>query len=83
MIVNDVGACMDANPAAIDILRLSASKLIGQHICHFLADRKGFAESWSIFLQNKSQRGRAQLTAGDGTILFVDFTAANYMPGMC
>jgi PAS domain S-box-containing protein len=81
LIVDDEGICMDANPAATDILRLSATKLIGQHISNCLADRNGFAASWNLFLQNKSQRGRAQLTAGDGTTLFVDFTAANYMPG--
>jgi len=80
LIVDDEGICMDANPAATDILRMSTSKLIGEHISDFLADRNGFAGSWNLFLQNKSQRGRAQLTAGDGTTLLVDFTAANYMP---
>jgi PAS domain S-box-containing protein len=55
--------------------------LIGQNISRFLADRVAFTLGWSLFLQNKSQRGRAQLIAGDGTTLFVDFTAANYLPG--
>src|SRR4030095_6428800 len=41
-----------------------------------------FAQKWTSFLQNKSERGRAQLVAGDGAILFVDYTAAvNYLPG--
>ena len=81
LIVDNEGICMDANPAASAILRLSTNKLLGQHISHLLANRDGFAERWILFLQNKSQRGRAQLTAGDGATLFVDFTAANYMPG--
>lgn len=82
LIVDDDGDCLDANPAAAAVLRFSSDKLIGQNIRHFLADPDAFTERWSLFLQNKSQRGRAQLMAGDGTTLFVDFTAAaNYLPG--
>jgi PAS domain S-box-containing protein len=82
LIVDNEGTCMDANPAAAAILRLPTKKLIGQRMSHFLADRGDSSERWSLFLQNKSKRGRAQLTAGDGTTLVVDFTAAvNYLPG--
>ena len=82
LIVNDEGDCLDANPGSASILRFSANKLIGQNIRRFFADRDGFTRGWSTFLKNKSQRGRAQLIAGDGTSLFVDFTAAaNYFPG--
>ncbi len=82
LIVDNAGDCLDANPAAAAILRMSASKLIGHNIGRFLSDRDAFTQKWRSFLQCKSQRGRAQLTAGDGTTLFVDFTAAaNYLPG--
>ena len=81
LIVDDEGICIDANPAAGAILRLASDKLVGEHISHFLADRNGFAERWRLSLQNRRQRGRAQFTSGDGTTLFADFTAANYMPG--
>jgi PAS domain S-box-containing protein len=82
LIVDNVGDCLDANPAAAAILRLPANGLIGQNISRFLADRVGFSEKWSTFLENKVQRGRAQLMAADGTALCVDFTAtANYLPG--
>ena len=82
LIVDNEGDCLDANPAAAAILRLSTNKLIGQNIGRFLADRGGFTQRWNLFLQKRSQRGRAQLVAGDGTTLFVDFTAAaNYLPG--
>ena len=82
LIVDNEGDCLDANPAAAAILRLSTNKLIGQNIGRFLADRGGFTQRWKLFLQKRSQRGRAQLVAGDGTTLFVDFTAAaNYFPG--
>jgi PAS domain-containing protein len=49
---------------------------------HFFADPDSFPEKWRAFLQTKGQRGHAKLVAGDGTTLFVDFTAtANYLPG--
>ena len=50
LIVDDEGICMDANPAATDILRLSTSKLIGHHISDCLADRNGFAGGSNLFL---------------------------------
>jgi PAS domain S-box-containing protein len=82
LIVDDKGGCLDANPASAAILRVSIDKLIGQNIVRFLADSSAFMQSWSLFLRTKTQRGRAQLIAGDGTLLFVDFTAAaNYLPG--
>ena len=82
LIVDNKGDCLDANPAAAAILRLPINKLIGESVGHFLVEPDRFGRRWNSFLQNKSQRGRAQLVAGDGTTLFVDFTAAaNYLPG--
>src|SRR5208337_2515329 len=66
LIVDDEGDCLDANPAAAAILRISCDKLIGQNIVRFLADRGTFAQRWNSFLKTKSERGRAQLIAGDG-----------------
>jgi PAS domain S-box-containing protein len=82
LIVDDDGTCLDANPAAAAILRFSSHKLIGQNVRSFVADPDAFGQKWSLFLHHKNQRGSAQLIAGDGTTLFVDFTAAaNYLPG--
>jgi PAS domain S-box-containing protein len=82
LIADDAGNCLDANPAAIAILRCSSNELIGQSLIHFLANNDTFAEGWNSFLQNKNQRGRARLIASDGTIVYVDFTGAtNYLPG--
>src|ERR1700731_1633768 len=67
LIVDNEGDCLDANPAAAALLRFSADKLMGQNISRFLADPDAFTRRWSLFLQNKSERGRAQLIAGDGT----------------
>jgi len=82
LIVDNEGDCLDANPAAAAILRVSINRLIGRNVGQFVTDRDAFTHRWNLFLRNTNQRGRAQLTAGDGTPLFVDFTAAaNYLPG--
>ena len=82
LIVDSGADCLDANPAAAAILRIPANKLIGQNVGRFLVDDDTFSQRWTSFLQNKTYRGHTQLVAGDGTSLFVDFTAAaNYLPG--
>ncbi|HYL14629.1 MAG TPA: PAS domain S-box protein [Terriglobales bacterium] len=81
LIVDNTGDCLDANPAATEILRCSQPDLVGRNIKHFLPDPSAFAVAWSSFLRAKNQRGTARLVAGDGTELVVDFTAAsNYLP---
>jgi PAS domain S-box-containing protein len=81
LIIDDNGDCLDANPAATDILQVSGNKLIGQNISRFLLDRDEFIRLWSSF-SGRSIRGRTQLITGNRTTLFVDFTAtANYLPG--
>jgi PAS domain S-box-containing protein len=82
LIVNNEGDCLDANPAAVGILRISADELIGSNIDCFLIDRDNSTKRWSSFLPSTNRRGRIELVAGDGTKRFVDFTAtANYLPG--
>lgn len=82
LIVDNEGNCLDVNPAAVGILRISADKLIGSNIDCFLIDRDNSTKRWSSFLPSTNRRGRIELVAGDGTKLFVDFTAtANYLPG--
>jgi PAS domain S-box-containing protein len=82
LILDDKGNCLDANPAAKLILRVSTGKLIGESIGNFLADGTTFKRKWNSFLREKTRRGRLQLIAGDGQVLFVDFAAtANYLPG--
>ena len=82
LILDDLGNCLDANPAASSILRVVRRELTGKSIIKFFADRDSC--NWNLeSLRNQDhQRGHAELIAGDGTPLFVDFTAAaNYLPG--
>ena len=82
LIIDNEGTCLDANPAAASILRCEANTIVGNKIVRFFLDSDAFTKSWNNFLQQKHRRGRAHLIAGDGTDLFVDFTAAaDYLPG--
>lgn len=82
LILDNEANCLDANPAAASILRVPRNGLLGRNIQAFFSDRKRFTSKWETLLQSKSQRGRVELVAGDGTTVFVDFTAtSNYLPG--
>jgi len=81
LIVDNTGECLDANPAATEILRCHPDELVGKNIRKFFSDPAAFVVGWAAFLRAKKQRGRARLTANDGTQLVVDFTAASdYLP---
>jgi len=82
LIINDAGICLDANPAACNILAASRQALVGQSIARFYADTDEFDRNWKAFRASRNQRGRTQLRRGDGKIVFVDYAvAADYMPG--
>jgi PAS domain S-box-containing protein len=82
LIVDSDGVCLDANPAAVSILRCASTDLVGRNIARFFIAPDTFRKSWSDFLGRGTDRGRAHLIAGDATDLFVDFTAAaDYLPG--
>jgi PAS domain S-box-containing protein len=82
LILDDLGNCLDANPAASSILRVARHELIGEPIVKFFADRDSFNWKLESLRNQKYQRGHAELVGGNGTPLFVDFTAAaNYIPG--
>jgi PAS domain S-box-containing protein len=82
LILDNDGVCLDANPAAATILRFSRTNLIGYNVGRFFGKPGPFSYRWNSFLENRNERGRAELVAGDGATLHVDFTAAtNYLPG--
>ena len=82
LILDNEANCLDGNPAAAAILRVPPSELIGKNVRSFSMSGDGFSDKWRSFLRRSGQRGRAELIAGDGSRVFVDFTAAaNYLPG--
>src|SRR6266446_2073973 len=81
LILDKEANCLEGNPAAASILQIPRNGLVGKNIRNFFADCQTFAQQWNSFLQNRTQRGRAELLAADGNTVFVDFTAvANYLP---
>ena len=82
LILNNEANCLDGNPAVASILRVPRNQLVGKNIRNFLRNCDDFDQIWRGFLQDRGRRGRAELVAGDGTTVFVDFSAAtNYLPG--
>src|SRR6516164_1638905 len=82
LIVDNDAKCLDGNPAAASILRVSRNELIGTDIRVLVGNCNTFVTDWRRFLQQNGIRGRAEFAAKDGTAVFVDFTAAvNYLPG--
>jgi PAS domain S-box-containing protein len=82
LILDNEAKCLDVNPAAASILRISRDELIGKNIRTFLRSAETFTKDWEGFLRRNGQRGRTELITKDGTATVVDFSAAaNYLPG--
>lgn len=82
LIFDDQGLCVEANPAALALLRTLRSKLIGRSIQQFGSPLNDFENLWEKFLESKSELGEAELIRHDGTHVSVEYTAkANYLPG--
>ena len=82
LILDDQGACIEANPAAFAILGTKQEQLLGHSLGEFYSNPRSFIESWASFLGKRYQRGSADFVRSDGSPLFVDYTAAaDYIPG--
>ena len=82
LILDDQGICVEANPAAFAILGAEPERLLGHSIANFYPTREDFDKTWATFLEIRYQRGDVELIRGDGSPLFVDYTAAaEYAPG--
>jgi PAS domain S-box-containing protein len=82
LILDDEGICLESNPAACDILRVTRRALLGQPFAQFSTDPQEFARNWTATVQRGCRRGHAELRRLDGATVYVDYAvAANYMPG--
>src|SRR5215470_15177374 len=82
LILDDQANCLDGNPAAAAILRVSRNQLIRTNIRVFVRNCANFEREWSCFLERGLHRGLAEMRAGDGDTVFVDFTVTtNYLAG--
>lgn len=82
LILDDRGICLEANPAALDLLGSERAELIGHPVQEFLSSTEDFENAWTRFLARKQERREMQLVRRNGETLFVEYTAkADYLPG--
>jgi PAS domain S-box-containing protein len=81
LILDDNGICLEANPSALSLLGVTRADVIGQSIQKFHSPIEDFASVWRRFLDRAPQQGEAELVLKDGSFIFVEYTAANYLPG--
>jgi PAS domain S-box-containing protein len=81
-LLDDRGILVDANPAALRLLRSSADALLGLSFGRFYCDPRQFERQWQEFLATGAQRGQLALLCPDGGSVYVRYTAyANHLPG--
>lgn len=82
LILDDPGACLEANPAALDLLGTRCDALVGQSIGKFFVEDQDFNLSWRRFIARTCEQREARILRGDGRMAFVEYTAkADFLPG--
>jgi PAS domain S-box-containing protein len=82
LILDDMGTCVEANPAAIKLLGAQRDELVGCPIQKFHPTPDAFEETWTRLLGRKYDHGETQLVRQDGGTILVEYTVkTNYLPG--
>ena len=82
LILNDSCQILEANPAALALLRAPHEALIGHSFLTFAAHATSFEHQWLAFLDASFARGQMELRSSKGARLVVKYTlAANHRLG--
>lgn len=82
LVVNDDTECLDANPAACELLGTSRTDFVGRSMTEFVADDVAVDAAWERFLETGKLRGEFPLVRADGERRIVELAAtANVQPG--
>ena len=82
LILNDRGVCIEANPAALDLLGHKREEVIGRPIRDFQRVPHALDGTGSGLLGAKDDRGETELARREGQSVFVEYSAkTNYLPG--
>jgi len=83
LILDDSGVCRDVNPAALQLLHVSRTELIGQTLAAFFRHTEEFDATWSRIREQTRDHGTAEFLLGNGSAVFVEFSArAGFLPGL-
>jgi PAS domain S-box-containing protein len=82
LILDDAAICVEANPAALQLLGVGRPELVAQSIRTFYSKPDNFERAWENFRSRKEQHGEFELVRPDGLRISVEYTAkTNYLPG--
>jgi PAS domain S-box-containing protein len=82
LILDDRGICLEANPAALQLLGTQRDELVDHRIQKFHPAPVRFEETWNCLLGRKHDHGETQFVCQDGRTIFVEYTVkTNYLPG--
>lgn len=82
LILDHLGICQKANPAVEQLFGFPRFELIGKPLSRFYKCPSEFQESWNRLLVLKYHHFQAELWRGDGSTIFVEFSAkAEFLPG--
>ena len=80
LILDQRGICLEANPAALALIRTRRQELLGQELQHFVSCSD--QDACQRLRCGKSGHGDMQLARRDGVEVFVEYSMkANYLPG--
>jgi len=82
VILDDWGICVEANPAAQDLLAVQREELVGQPFGKFRAGGEGPENAAKHFPDRNNEHGEMRFARKDGGVIFVEYTVkSHYVPG--
>lgn len=82
LIIDDHGVCLDANPAAYQLLGTTYSSLLGQSLASFYKDAGQFDDFRDRLQKQERNEGQVELLRKDKSEMITEFTAkADFLPG--
>jgi PAS domain S-box-containing protein len=82
VILDDHGTCLEANPAALDLLGARRDELVGRAIRGFQQASTELKDEGEAILRRNDGQGEMQMVRRDARSIFVEYSVkTNYLPG--
>jgi PAS domain S-box-containing protein len=83
LIADDAGRCVEANPAACDLLGRAREELLGRPVASLSAAEMEHEAAWNDFRRQGRAAGEWRVRRADGATRDVEYTGtANFLPGL-